>query len=130
MEARLSKSGRSTRGLASGRSRHPGWRWAWRSPPSFGGRSRRAIALSARTNTRRRNDLGLLRDWNYIEKAVHIPALSEVIRETLIRALFVRDDRVLTRDIIADLKRVPHMTEKVKDDGDVRNLARLQNVQS
>jgi len=73
--------------------------------------------------------VGLLRDWHYIEKAVHIPALSEVIRETLIRALFVRDDRVLPRDLIADLNRVPPVTVKVKDDGEVRKLVRVLNGQ-
>ena len=73
--------------------------------------------------------MGLLRDWNYIEKAVQIPALSEVIRETLIRALFVRDDRVLPKDLIADLNRVPPVTVKVKDDGEVRKLVRVLNGQ-
>ncbi len=71
--------------------------------------------------------MGLLRDWNYIENAVHIPALSEVIREALIRALFVRDDRVLPRDLIADLSRLPPVTVKVKDDGEVRKLVRVLN---
>ena len=73
--------------------------------------------------------MGLLRDWNYIEKAVQIPALSEVIREALIRALFVRDDRVLPRDLIGDLNRVPPVTVKVKDDGEVRKLVRVLNGQ-
>jgi hypothetical protein len=77
----------------------------------------------------RRSDVGLLRDWNYIEKAVQIPALSEVIREALIRALFVRDDRVLPRDLIGDLNRVPPVTVKVKDDGEVRKLVRVLNGQ-
>jgi len=71
--------------------------------------------------------VGLLRDWHYIEKAVQIPALSEVIREALIRALFVRDDRVLPRELIADLSRVPPVTVKVKDDGEVRKLVRVLN---
>ncbi len=73
--------------------------------------------------------MGLLRDWNYIEKAVEIPALSEVIREALIRALFVRDDRVLPKDLIADLNRVPPVTVKVKDDGEIRKLVRVLNGQ-
>lgn len=73
--------------------------------------------------------MGLLRDWNYIEKAVEIPALSELIREALIRALFVRDDRVLPKDLIADLNRVPPVTVKVKDDGEVRKLVRVLNGQ-
>src|SRR5436309_5445213 len=128
-EARRSRSGRSTPGPAFGRSRPQGWRWAWRSRPSCGGRSRRAIASSERMNTRRRSDVGLLRDWNYIERAVQIPALSEVIREALIRALFVRDDRVLPRDLIGDLNRVPPVTVKVKDDGEVRKLVRVLNGQ-
>src|SRR5256712_9160876 len=73
--------------------------------------------------------MGLIRDWHYIEKAVEIPALSEVIRESLIRALFVRDDRLLPKDLIADLNRVPPVTVKVKDDGEVRKLVRVLNGQ-
>ncbi len=71
--------------------------------------------------------MGLLRDWNYIEAATEIPALSEMIREALIHALFVRNDRVLPREIIADLTRTPAITVKVKDDTDVRKLVQVLN---
>ncbi|MFA5897134.1 MAG: hypothetical protein WC985_09580, partial [Thermoplasmata archaeon] len=71
--------------------------------------------------------MGLLRDWNYVESAVRIPALSEMIREALIRALFVRNDRVLPRQIIAALTRTPAVTVKVKDDGEVRKLVNVLN---
>src|SRR5207244_9589638 len=120
--ARRSRSGRNTRGPASARSRRRGWRSASRSPRSSGGRSRPAIASCAPTNTARRSDVGLLRAWNYIEKAVQITALSAVIREALIRALFVREDRVLPRDLIGDLNHVPPVTVTVKDDGELRTL--------
>src|SRR5207249_5316239 len=40
-----------------------------------------------------------------------------------------RDDRVLPRDLIADLNRVPPVTVKVKDDGEVRKLVRVLNGQ-
>ncbi|HYT00432.1 MAG TPA: hypothetical protein VEO20_07165 [Thermoplasmata archaeon] len=73
--------------------------------------------------------MGLLRDWHYIEKAVEIPALSELIRDALIRALFVRDDRVLPTELVADLNRTPPVTVKVKDDGEVRKLVRVLNGQ-
>ncbi|HEY5606002.1 MAG TPA: hypothetical protein VIL45_05710 [Thermoplasmata archaeon] len=73
--------------------------------------------------------MGLLRDWHYIERAVEIPALSEMIREALIRALFVRDDRVLPKDLIGDLNRGPAVTVKVKDDAEVRKLVRVLNGQ-
>ncbi len=73
--------------------------------------------------------MGLLRDWNYVEKAVQIPALAELIREALIRALFVRDDRVLPPDLIGDLNRVPPVTVKVKEDAEVRKLVRVLNGQ-
>jgi FAD/FMN-containing dehydrogenase len=71
--------------------------------------------------------VGLLRDWHYVERAVEIRALSELIREALIRALFVRDDRVLPPELIGDLNRVPRVTVKVKDDGEVRKLIRVLN---
>jgi hypothetical protein len=73
--------------------------------------------------------VGLLRDWNYIEKAVEIPALSEMIRDALIRALFVRDDRILPAHLVADLSSLPPITVKVKDDGEVRKLVRVLNGQ-
>jgi len=71
--------------------------------------------------------VGLLKDWNYVEQAVRIPALAELIREALIRALFVRDDRVLPASIIGDLNRLPPVTVKVKEDGEVRKLIRVLN---
>ncbi len=71
--------------------------------------------------------MGLFRDWNYIEAATEIPALSEMIREALIHALFVRNDRVLPREIIADLTRTPAVTVKVKDDADLRKLVQVLN---
>ena len=71
--------------------------------------------------------MGLLRDWNYIERATEIPALSEMIRESLIRALFTRNDRVLTPGIIRDLTRTAAVTIKVKDDGEVRKLLLVLN---
>ena len=71
--------------------------------------------------------MGLLRDWNYIEAATAIPALSEMIREALIHALFVRNDRVLPREIIADLTRTPAVTVRIKDDTDLRKLVQVLN---
>ncbi len=71
--------------------------------------------------------MGLLRDWNYIEAATQIPALSEMIREALIHALFVRNDRVLPREIIADLTRTPAVTVKIKDEADLRKLVQVLN---
>lgn len=71
--------------------------------------------------------MGLLRDWNYIEEATRIPAFSELVREALIRALFVRDDRVLPSAIVGTLSRAPAVTVKVKDDTEVRKLVRVLN---
>ncbi len=71
--------------------------------------------------------MGLLRDWHYIERATEVPALSEMIREALIRALFTRNDRVLTPGIIGDLTRASAVTVKVKDEGEVRKLLMVLN---
>src|SRR6267143_830950 len=127
--ARPSRFGRSIRGPASARSRHPEWPSDSRSPRSCGESSPRGTGSCGPTNGRRRDDVGLLRDWNYVERASQVPALSEVVREGLIRALFVRDDRVLPPDIIADLNRVPPVTVKVKEDAEVRKLVRVLNGQ-
>src|SRR5438552_1705647 len=126
-EARRSRSGRNAHGPASARSRRRAWRSASRSPRSCVGRNRPATGSCARTNIRRRGDVGLLKDWNYVEQAVRIPALAELIREALIRALFVRDDRVLPASIIGDLNRLPAVTVKVREDGEVRKLIRVLN---
>src|SRR5213079_1440779 len=126
-EARRSRSGRNIRGPASARFRRREWRLASRSPQSCVGRNRPATGSCARTSIRRRGDVGLLKDWDYVEQAVRIPALAEVIREALIRALFVRDDRVLPASIIGDLNRLPPVTVKVKEDGEVRKLIRVLN---
>ncbi|MGQ0796372.1 MAG: FAD-binding oxidoreductase [Methanobacteriota archaeon] len=71
--------------------------------------------------------MGLLRDWTFIEEAVRIPALRDVVREALIKAVFTRDDRVLPREIIARLTRAPAATVKVKDDAEIRKLVQVFN---
>ncbi len=71
--------------------------------------------------------MGLLRDWTFIEEAVRIAALREMVREALIRAVFVRDDRALPPRIVADLTRTPAVTVKVKADGEVRRLIQVLN---
>jgi FAD/FMN-containing dehydrogenase len=71
--------------------------------------------------------MALLRDWTFVEEATRIPALRDVVRDALIRAVFTRDDRVLPRNIIADLSRAPAVTVKVKDDGEVRKLVQVLN---
>src|SRR5207244_12865821 len=73
--------------------------------------------------------MGLLRDWHYVEKAVQSPALAELSREALIHALFVRDDRVLPRDLIADLNLVPPATAKGREDAELRQLVPVLNGQ-
>src|SRR5206468_10955942 len=115
------------RGPASGRSQGRAVRAASRSPRPCAGRNRPATGACAHTSNRRRGDVGLLKDWNYVEQAVRSPALAELIREALIRALFVRDDRVLPASIIGDLNRLPPVTVKVKEDGEVRKLIRVLN---
>ena len=71
--------------------------------------------------------MGLLRDWTFVEERTRIPALSEIVREALVRALFCRDDRVLPREVIAVLSRPPAVTVKVHDDGEIRKLVAFAN---
>ena len=71
--------------------------------------------------------MGLLRDWTFVEEATRIPALSELVREALIRAMFVRDDRALPAGIVGALSQSPSVTVKVKDDVEVRKLVRVLN---
>lgn len=73
--------------------------------------------------------MGLLKDFAFVESAAAAPALAEMIREDLIRALFVRDDRVLPKTVVAPLSKGPSVTVKVKDDDDVRRLVRVANGQ-
>jgi len=73
--------------------------------------------------------MGLLKDYAFVESAAAAPALAEVIREDLIRALFVRDDRMLPRDVVAPLAKGPAITVKVKTEDDVRRLVRVANGQ-
>ena len=58
-----------------------------------------------------------------------VPALREMIRESLIDALFTRNDRVLPKDIVAVLSREPSVTVKVKSDTEVQKLVRVANGQ-
>ena len=73
--------------------------------------------------------MGLLVDRAFIDAATSAPALREMIRETLVEALFTRNDRVLPRDIVAVLARQPSITVKVRSDTDVQKLVRVANGQ-
>ncbi len=73
--------------------------------------------------------MGLLKDFAFVESAAAAPALAEMIREDLIRACFVRDDRALPKDVVAPLSRGPSVTVKVKSDDDVGRLVRVANGQ-
>ena len=71
--------------------------------------------------------MGLLVDRAYIDAVTAAPALREMIRESLIEALFTRNDRVLPREIVAVLSREPSVTVKVKSDNEVQKLIRVAN---
>lgn len=73
--------------------------------------------------------MGLLVDRAFIDSVTAIPALREMIRESLIDALFTRNDRVLPKDIVAVLSREPSVTVKVKSDNEVQKLVRVANGQ-
>ena len=71
--------------------------------------------------------MGLLVDRAFIDAVTAAPALREMIRESLIDALFTRNDRVLPKDIVAVLSREPSVTVKVKSDHEVQKLIRVAN---
>ena len=73
--------------------------------------------------------MGLLVDRAFVDAATAAPALREMLRDSLIEAMFVRNDRVLPRDIVAVLAREPAVTVKAKSDADVQKLVRVANGQ-
>jgi FAD/FMN-containing dehydrogenase len=73
--------------------------------------------------------MGLLVDRAFIDAVTAAPALREMIRDSLIEALFTRNDRLLPKDIVAVLSREPSVTVKVKSDNEVQKLIRVANGQ-
>lgn len=73
--------------------------------------------------------MGLLKDTAFIDSATAVPALAEVVRESLIRAVFTRDERVLPKELIRALVRGPGVTLRVRDEEEVRRLAAVVNGQ-
>lgn len=71
--------------------------------------------------------MGLVRDLKLVEDATEIPALREVVREALIRAMFVRDERALPKDVVRVLRRKADVVVRVKDDLEVREVVRVAN---
>lgn len=71
--------------------------------------------------------MGLLVDRAFVDSVTEAPALREMIRESLIEALFTRNDRVLPREIVAVLSREPSVTVKVKSDHEIQRLLRVAN---
>lgn len=71
--------------------------------------------------------MGLVRDLRLVRDATAIPALREVVREQLIRALFVRDERALPKDVVRILRQKPDVVVRAKDEIEVREVVRLAN---
>ena len=71
--------------------------------------------------------MALVRDLTLIRDATAIPALRETVRERLIRAMFVRDERALPKDIVRILRQKADIVVKVKDEIEVREAVRVAN---
>jgi len=71
--------------------------------------------------------MSLLRDLRFLEDATAIPALREVVREALIRAMFVREERALPKDVVRILTRRADVIAKVTDEVEVREAIRVAN---
>ena len=71
--------------------------------------------------------MALLRDLKLVREATAIPALREVVREALIRAMFVRDERALPKDVVRVLRRKADVVVRVKDEIEVREAIRVAN---
>lgn len=71
--------------------------------------------------------MSLLRDLKLLQDATAIPALREVVRETLIRAMFVRDERTLPKDLVRILTRKADVIVRPKDEYEVREVVRVAN---
>lgn len=71
--------------------------------------------------------MGLVRDLRLVKDATAIPALREVVRERLIRALFVRDERALPKDVVRILRQKADVVVRAKDEIEVREVVRLAN---
>ena len=71
--------------------------------------------------------MALVRDLKLVQDATAIPALREVVREQLIRALFVRDERALPKDVVRILRQKADVVVRAKDEIEVREVVRLVN---
>ena len=71
--------------------------------------------------------MGLLRDLRLVDEATAIPALREVVREALIRAMFVRDERALPKEVVRVLRRKADVVVRAKDEVEVREAVRVSN---
>jgi len=71
--------------------------------------------------------MSLFRDLRLLQEATAIPALREVVREALIRAMFVRDERALPRDLVAVLRSKADIVVRPRDDLEVRQAVRVAN---
>jgi hypothetical protein len=71
--------------------------------------------------------MSLFRDLRLLREATAIPALKEVVREALIRAMFVHDERALPRDLVAVLRNKADILVRVKDEVEVRQAVWVAN---
>ena len=71
--------------------------------------------------------MGLVRDLALVDEATAIPALREAVRENVIRAMFVRDERALPKDVVRVLTRRADVVLRPKEEIEVREAIRVAN---
>jgi hypothetical protein len=71
--------------------------------------------------------MALVRDLALVDQATRIPALQDLVREAVIKAIFVRDERALPREVVATLNRSHDVVIKPADLVEVKKIVAVAN---
>jgi FAD/FMN-containing dehydrogenase len=69
----------------------------------------------------------LLRDARFVRDVAELPAMGDTLRDTVVRGLFLRDERALPKEVVRVLANAPAVTVKVENEDEVRKLMRMVN---
>ena len=69
--------------------------------------------------------MALLRDMRFLRDVTALPAMGDVLRDQVIRGVFLREERGLPRDVVRVLSNAPHLTVKVDTEAEIRKILRM-----
>jgi len=71
--------------------------------------------------------MAFLRDMRFMREVTALPAMADTLRESVVRGVFLREERAIPKDVVRVLTAAPHLTATVDNELEIRKIIRILN---